>query len=162
MPSDISTPEASVGGPSPPTGSSTALLGVPVELDCAELLSLDALYEYNPNVGTSTSVELSALTERVLGYDGLACGWSNQSSGEPITAAVARFAATDLEEIRAAAEANRGAQALPESAGSFWREGDVGTLEAFSGDYWIVIESPAFLETSDALQLLDSIQESLP
>ena len=157
-PRSVSPDDAS---PRATAAPSATVAGIPIDLDCVELLPLAALYEYNPNIGTSPSIRLSPLTERVLGYDGLACGWSNQSSGERITAAVAHFTATDLEAIRDSAEAGPGAQALPEVDGLFWRDAEGGTLEAFAGEYWIVIESSAFVEAADALPLFKAITESL-
>lgn len=137
------------------------VVGIPLALECSDILSLDALYAYNPNVGTDPRVKPTSLGERAIAYDGVACGWSNQTSGEPLTAAIARLEGDDLAGIRASAEAVPGVDLLPNGRGTFRREGDWGIIEAFAGEYWIVLESPAFLSTADASLLLDEVQRSL-
>lgn len=165
-------PESAVVSPTPvsssplevpsPAKPAVDVTGIPLDIDCLDLLSLETLYEYNPNVGTDPNIKPSVLGERALANGGVACGWSNQSSGEPLTAAVARFDMTDLETVRVEALAVPGSQELSSASGVFRRDGNTGIVEAFSGDYWIVLESPVFLEPSDVQDILDSIQGSLP
>lgn len=145
-----------------PIGPDPELVGIPLDIDCLDVISLEALYDFNPNFGSSATIEMSPRTERVLGFEGIACGWTNQSSGDSITTAVARFSASDLSVIRAESEAVQRPEIVMDSAVFFWRNADVGSLEAFARDYWIVIESSTFSDQSDALPLLDAIVASLP
>lgn len=152
---DQTGPPTSEGGP-----AAGQLNGIPVGTDCIDVLSLDAIYEYNPNVGTDSRVQPTALGQRAIESEGVACGWSNQTSGEPLTIAIARFNDDDLSIVRASAVAAPGSETLPEASGVFRREGESGIVEAFSGEYWIVLESPAFFSYLDAAPLLESIKRS--
>ena len=86
-------------GPNPtsdPTGEPAPSLsaeptGTRIDATCDELVTADTLYLYNPNfvpIDPYTPREGSAAAS-ALSYDGVACRWQNQTSGQNIDISVA-------------------------------------------------------------------------
>lgn len=141
---------------------------IPFEVACDVLLTADQLYAFNPNFGTDPGYrpQAAVIVTAVEEDAGTACGYLNQTSGDVIEIAVA--APTE-----AAGEARRNQAALtsrpvptygtpPDVEGYFDAAGGSGTAQAFSGPYWIVIDSPALFEPGDAQQLVASVLQNLP
>lgn len=157
-PSVSSGPETEAPSPAPVEPSVT---GIPFGLDCKQVLTADAMYLFNPNVGTDPAFDPSALAEEALAYGGVACGWINQTSSDTFSVAVARFDEVNLAAIRAEAASAPGAVALIGTDGFFTMTSGVGIVEAFIRDYWVVVESPAFRAPGDAEDLLGPLRDSL-
>ncbi|WP_448003949.1 iron ABC transporter ATP-binding protein [Agromyces bauzanensis] len=151
-----------------PQPTETAEPPVPFEIACDALITPDQLYAFNPNVGTDPGYQpqAAAIVTAVEEDAGTACGYLNQTSGDIIEIAVA----TPTEQ---AGEARRNDAALtstpvptygtpPEVEGYFDVAGGSGEAQAFSGPYWIVIDSPALFEPGDAQQLVASVLQNLP
>lgn len=134
---------------------------LPLERDCEQILSAQEVYEYNPNVATDPAYSASALAQQVVSYDGVACGWINQTSGVPLSIAVARFSEPGQQAAREAAAAKAGASLLSGEDGYFRVTSSGGVVEAFVGQHWVVIESPAFSVEGDVAALLDTLRASL-
>ncbi len=135
---------------------------LPINLDCEEVLTAQALYEFNPNFGTDPRYTVSGLASRALDFGGVACGWMNQTSLETLAIAVARLDSTELSEVRNRASSEFGVIALPESDGYFSDPNGVGVVEAFLDDYWVIVESPIISSPVDAELVLGLVVASLP
>jgi hypothetical protein len=165
--------ELNPGGPAPPASAPpradldgalpgpSPLTGIALDLDCSQLLSADAVYLFNPNVGVDPAYVPSQAAQQVLDYAGVSCGWVNQTSADTFSVSVARFSDADLAVIRAQAKAKPGAQELTSSEGFFSVVDGVGFAEAFVGGYWAVVESPAFSVRGDVEELLAPLRDSL-
>lgn len=136
----------------------------PIDLDCTGLISLDAMYDFNPNFGTDPkySPASGSLAAKIAGFDGLACGWINQSSGEIIEAAVAHPDAATLTQLKNQAITASNPVPLYGDEGYFRTVNKVGEAQAFSGPYWLVLRSPSFLEPGEAQELVNAAIGSLP
>lgn len=85
------TPSAAT--PAPSGSESESLHGVPVGHTCQNLISLQALYDFNPNFSLTTSQKpiqptVSAPYERLAG---ITCLYMNQTSGEVIQLSIAKI-----------------------------------------------------------------------
>lgn len=146
----------------PPAPLDSALVGIPVDLTCEQLLSPQAIYDYNPNVGTDPDYTPSALAQQALQYGGVACGWINQSSSVKVEVAIAQFDTSSLNSVRDAAASKTGAVSLEDVAGTLRTTAAGGVAEAFIGGYWIIIESAGITVIEDVNELLMPVAESLP
>ncbi|AWB95046.1 iron ABC transporter ATP-binding protein [Agromyces badenianii] len=160
-PSAIETPSASAE----PTEAAEP--PVPFAIGCDELLTLEQVYEFNPNFGGSPDFEPSGEgVVAVVEQAGTACGWVNQTSGEIIEIGVATPPAAALDARKN--DAAMGSSPVPtygtppEIEGYFSQTGGHGEAQVFSGPYWIVIDSPVLFEPGDAGQLVSAVLGNLP
>jgi hypothetical protein len=149
------------GTPRSPSPLESSLSGIALDINCDQLLSADAVYRFNPNIGVDPAYVPSQAGQQVLDYAGVSCGWVNQTSADTFSVSVARFSDADLAVIRAQARAKPGAQELTSSEGFFSVVDGVGFAEAFVGDYWAIVESPAFSVRGDVEELLAPLRNSL-
>ena len=105
-PSATSTPATPTPTVTPaPTPTPTAQAGTPVRLDCAQLLTVDALYSIDPNL---TLVPLSGqpstrFAAEAIEADGTACQVSHATSGASAFLGISAPGSEALERLRAAA-----------------------------------------------------------
>jgi hypothetical protein len=140
----------------------------PVTLDCDQLLTPDDVYTFNPNFGTAPDYKPEAGSDAgtAVKYDGVACGWLNQTSGEIIEVAVAQPNQAHLTDLKN--QAVSGSKAVPTYGtppaidGFFSSANGSGTAQVFSGKYWVVLSSVAFFEPGDAQELVAAVVSHLP
>lgn len=96
----------------------------------------------------------------MVSLGGVACGWSNQSSKETIEVAVARPATADRDTAKQMAAAGTPFPGYGVEA-YFSKDANTGVVQAFSGEYWILVQSVAFYEAGDAARLMDPLLKSL-
>lgn len=148
---------------SPPSASPVdpGLIGIPVQLNCVQVLTGDALYSINPNVGTDPAYAATALAQQALGLNGIACGWLNQTSAVTYSVAVAQLDSVGIAYLRDAASSQSSAVPLVNADGFFTVGNDGGTAQAFIGAYWVIIESQEFIAPGDVNALLEAVSISL-
>ncbi|TFD58879.1 iron ABC transporter ATP-binding protein [Cryobacterium suzukii] len=137
--------------------------GSPIAQICGDLLTLQDVYDFNPNYGTAPDYSPTAdgLAETAATYNGLTCGWSNQTSGELIEVSVVAPNAVLMTTLKQQADAD--SQAVPTYGtpptvdGFFTNSGGVGQAQVFTGTYWVTLSTPAFGEPGDAESLLSVI-----
>lgn len=146
-----------------PEAADPRLVAVPLSVDCDALVSVDTLYDFNPNVGIDPAHVPTARGAEAISYSGVSCGWVNQTSGDTLTLALARFERASLDTVRETAAEREGATAV-DGDGDAWirRVNGVGALEMVTAQYWIVVESRMIVEASDADVLIDAIVATLP
>ncbi|MBM7504271.1 iron ABC transporter ATP-binding protein [Agromyces aurantiacus] len=140
---------------------------IPFDVACDAVLTPDQAYAFNPNFGAAPGYEPSGeLVLEVADAQGTACGWSNQTSGDLLEVAVATLPpkAFALQVGHAAMDSNAVPTygTPPEVEGFFLLAGGVGQAQVFTGDYWVVVESPALVEPGDAQAVIASVLENLP
>jgi hypothetical protein len=158
---DPSTTAPATGTPTP--GPSVEPVGTPVDATCDQLVSAETLYIYNPNFGSidDFTPEDGTPAASALAYQGVACRWQNQTSGEQIDVSVAQLDDDSLTALKNAAfEDSEMVPTYGEEA-YFSVEDGVGIAQVFVGPYWVVAESPVFFEPGDATELVDSVLAAL-
>lgn len=151
------TAEPAPSAAPPPAG----LEAIPFDIACDALVTPEALYAYNPNVGSDPAPQHGELVTTVAQSGGVACGWLNQTSGARISVGVIRLTAASIDAVRATApDRAEPSDAIPD--GFFRVEGGVGHTEVFERDYWIVIESVALVDPTEAGAFAEPIRAALP
>ncbi len=154
-------PTESAAPSSSPTPTPEAT-GSPIAQGCDELLTLQDVYDFNPNYGTAAaySPTTGSLAETAATYNGLTCGYSNQSSGELIELSV--VAPNDVLMTTLKQQADAASQAVPTYGtpptvdGFFAYLGASGQAQVFTGTYWVTLSSPAFFNEPGAAEGLMS------
>ena len=139
--------------PTPPaTTPAHAPDGVPVTTTCDQLVSAQAMLDYNANFTLldSYSPAAGSLAAEIVRQNGLACAWVNGSNGSLIEVAVANLPEPHLTTV--ANELVTTSNSVPTYGveGYFTAAGGVGTAQAISSPYWLVAVSPTFFEPGDA------------
>lgn len=130
----------------------------PVDIACGELISPQAMYDFNPNFLLLNSFTPSAGSPAAAAIEaqGVVCRWENSTSGVSIDVSVAQPAPGKLDALKA----NAGAAAAGFD-GYFAVAGGTGTAQVFSGGYWATLSSPAFFEASDASDLVAEVAAAI-
>ncbi|GAB3809078.1 hypothetical protein GCM10028798_36170 [Humibacter antri] len=114
--------------------------------------------EFKPDKGSESA--------KAVSYAGVACGYTNASTGHTVSVAIARPAAADLTELKN--KAITGSHVVPtygvppKVMGYFTVDASVGVAQAFTGDYWVVAESKDFIEPGDAAPVIADVLGNLP
>ena len=138
-------------------------VGVPVGATCDELVPADTLYVYNPNFGriNDFTPEDGSAAASALTYQGVACRWQNQTSGDTIDVSVAQLDEDTLTALKNAAfEDSEMVPTYGEEA-YFIVDSGIGTAQVFQGPFWIVAESAVFFEPGDASEIVQSVLTAL-
>ncbi|WP_051973271.1 hypothetical protein [Cryobacterium sp. MLB-32] len=166
--SSTTTPSATATASATPTPTPTPEpTGTPIALSCGELLTAQQVYDFNPNYGTAPAYEPAddSLAATAVKYSGLACAWSNQTSGELIEIAVTQPEPALMTTLKDKAIAD--SQVVPtysssaEIEGFFTVEGGSGQVQVFTGTYWVTLSSPVFFEPGDAQALVATVLGNL-
>lgn len=147
-----------------PTPTITATPGPetePVTMSCSDLLTAQAVYDYNPNVSLlpSFSPDASSPAGRALAQQGIACSLVNQTSGMTVDFGVVRYTADALA-AKKDAVASSSTQASSFD-GYFDVVGGLGTAQLFSGPYYLTVTAAEFASSSDIAPLVAIASRSL-
>jgi len=175
------TPSATPSTPSPsrtasaaPTPSTTPLPVVtptapptPVGLTCDQVLTADQVYAFNPNYGADPNYapKDGSLEKKIVDWQGVACGWLNQTSSDVVQIAVAKPPADVMESLKNSAITDSKpvpTYGVPPEVEGYFKPGSAGQVQIFRGPYWIVAESSAFFEPGDAGPLMESVLGNIP
>lgn len=129
--------------------------GTPIGVSCMDLIPPQTMYDFNPNFSLQLNYAPAAGTaaSTALGYEGLACGWINQTSRAIISVGAAHPAASDLAVLRSAAGSGTAVSGLGDAAW-FSTSGGIGQLQVFTGPFWITASSDYFGTADDARDLV--------
>ena len=164
-PVETGTPTSTPSGT--PTGPATAApddnpvetpVGTPITLTCEQLVSAQAIYDFNPNFGllggfTPAAGSLAAIA---VAENGLACQWINQTSGESIQISVADLPTPRIGELAATASSGEAISGIRDQA--YFAN---GTAQVFDGSFWVAAESAVFGTWDDAAPLVQAAGASL-
>lgn len=158
-PSPSTSPSASAS-PAPsddPVASPSAGPSTPIDASCLDLVSLQTMYDFDPNFGLRDPFTPAAGSRgaTAVGFDGVACTWVQQTSGDTIEIAVAAPPAAELTSLRSSAGETADGTTF------FTTEGGVGIVQVFDGAYWIVVSSSYFGSAADASSLTGSVADAL-
>ncbi|MHA6668834.1 hypothetical protein ACX3O0_08170 [Homoserinimonas sp. A447] len=152
------TPPADTPEPAVTEVPADGFSSTPVTIDCNELVSPQAVYDYNPNYGHQPAFTAPANTDvaTIVANQGVACNWVNQTSGVTFVVAVAQLAADDLATVEADVAAGSTAVSGIGDAAYFTTSGGVGVAQVFDGPYWVVATSAAFYEVAEPKPLVEA------
>jgi len=135
--------------PTPTTGTPAQ----PVSITCSTLISAQTIYDFNPNFTLQANYAprtgTAAFTAKSDG--GAACNWINETSGDSVTASVARPGSDELPALKTAAAAGTAVSGYGDAAYF-----SAGRIDVFSGSYWVVVQSTYFSAAADASSLIKS------
>ena len=160
---------ASTGSPSAsasatPTPSPTAsAVSIPITIGCNTLISPDDIYAFNPNFGVinSWTPKAGSAAATAKSEQGIACRWSNQTSGDTIDISVAHLDSASIESLKNQAVDQSTMVPTYGDEAYFSVSGGVGTAIVFQGDYWLVATSIDFLEPGDPADLITAALSAL-
>jgi len=146
-PSESATPSAEPSPTDAPPSST------PVDIPCSELVTAQAMYDFNPNFSLldSWTPNPGSAAADALAADGVACRWKNDTNGEVIDVSVASFDSATLDELASSTYSH--STMVPTYGGDeayFEVTDNVGEAVVFDGSYWVVATSSYFLEPGDA------------
>ena len=160
---------ASTGSPSAsasatPTPSPTAsAVSIPITIGCNTLISPDDIYAFNPNFGVinSWTPKAGSAAATAKSEQGIACRWSNQTSGDTIDISVAHLDSASIESLKNQAVDQSTMVPTYGDEAYFSVTGGVGTAIVFQGEYWLVATSVDFLEPGDPADLITTALSAL-
>lgn len=137
-----------------------------VTLGCDQVLTPDDVYDFNPNFGAAPGykpADGSAASVAAL-HKGVACGWSNQTSGDLIEVSVAQPTAATLADLKSqVAKSSTSVTTYGAGVkGYFATANGAGEAQIFSGPYWVAVTSVEFVEARDVETLVAAIVSHLP
>lgn len=135
----------------------------PIDVDCFDLVSADAVYAFNPNLGLTGAWTPDAGTTAAaaLAAEGVACRWVMESGGATMDVSAARLSEAQLSALRdSAATSGTPVTGYGEEA-FFSTSGGVGTATVFQGDVWLVLSSEMFAEAGEPTEMIDSALATL-
>ncbi len=163
-PSDTPSASPSDTASASPTPSPTSgPVSTPITIGCSTLITPDALYAFNPNFGliNSWTPKAGSAAATAKSEQGIACRWSNQSSGDIIDISVAHLSSTSIESLKNDAVEKSTMVPTYGDEAYFSVSGGVGTAIVFQGQYWLVATSVDFLEPGDPADLITAALSAL-
>ncbi|MEO6534058.1 MAG: arginyl-tRNA synthetase [Pseudolysinimonas sp.] len=156
------TPSAS-SSTSPPPSPTASPVSTPITIGCNDLITPDDIYAFNPNFGliNSWKAQPGSAAATAKSEQGIACRWSNQTSGDTIDVSVAHLDAASIEALKN--ETVQKSTMVPTYGDEayFSVTGGVGTAVVFQGDFWLVATSVDFLEPGDPSELITAALAAL-
>jgi hypothetical protein len=162
-----STPSATATVPPTPSPTASAAAsdidGIPMTIGCRDLISDQAIYDYNPNFSLKADYApvSGGLAASVARQNGLACAWVNQTSGELIELAVANLPAAHSTRLKNDLVSSSKSVPTYGVEGYFRVNSGSGEAQAFADPYWIVAVSTGFFEPGDAAPIVAAAVKSL-
>lgn len=146
-----------------PSATPSDIDGIPVTMGCRDLISDQAIYDYNPNFSLKAGYAPApgSLAASVAAQHGVACAWVNQTSGELIEVAVANLPSAHSTRLKNDLVMSSKSVPTYNVEGYFRVNGSSGEAQAFADPYWIVAVSPTFFEPGDAAPIVAAAVKSL-
>lgn len=149
--------------PATPTAKPT-----PVTIACDKVLTSEQLTKLMPPLAADAAFTPAKGTAAAtaIADAGVACGYTNASTGNPVAVSIAQPTSDDLTALKNAAI--RSSHVVPtygvppKVMGYFSVDATSGIAQVFTGPYWIVAESKDFREPGDASQVMAGVLGNLP
>ena len=136
-------------------------------MTCDQLITSDQLSAVVPKITAASGFTPAKGSDaaKAVAYAGVACGFTNVSTGHTVALSVARPAADDLTALNNGAITSSKVVPTygvpPKVMGYFNVDASGGVAQAFSSGYWIVAESKDYLEPGDAGQVIADVLSNL-
>ena len=133
-------------------------------ISCTALVDDQTIYDWGSgNWALDPGATFAAGTPAAdaIARSGTACGWVNLTSGETMTVSVAALTLDELEKLSVGI-ASAGSPATTYGVDAFFAsDGGTGTVDVFSGRYWLSASSSWFFEAGDAQPIVSAALEAL-
>ena len=141
-----------------PDASPAVETGTPIGIGCNDLVTPQQIYDYNPNFGLAADFtpDAGSLAAQAVAASGLACRWTNQTSGDTIDVSVAHLdpASTARRRDELAASSTSVSTFGPDG---YFDQGDLASAaQAFPGEFWVAAASIAFFSAEDAEPIMSA------
>jgi hypothetical protein len=138
--------------------------GAAVDKSCDQVLTADDVYAINPNLGEDPGyAATSDAAVTATTYNGLSCGWLNQSSGAVLEVSITlpneTLANTLKDTALSTGEIVPTYGSPPNVEGYFSAE--TTTAQVFTRGYWVSFTDPSMTEPGDAAPVLDVVLGNL-
>lgn len=150
------------------TSTTLALVGEDTGFSCDTLLSLQEIFDFNPNYYLSTSSPTAMgneLGKEAAGLKGITCEYVSQSDGPPIQLSLAKIQGDGITQVKSTLAASGKPTTLygaePAVTAYFSTSGDVGTVNVLVGKYWLSGSSQGFTSPEDAAKILTPVVAKL-
>jgi len=154
----VSSPSSSPSpsGTASPTPTPSPEKPTPVSLSCSNVVDAQTIYDFNPNfvLLDSFSPASNTLAAQAVRDEGTACRWLNQTSKITIDIGISNPGPNSMNAAQSSAASGTAVSGLGDAA-YFSRSGGFGTLQVFSGRFWISASSPAFSAAGDARTVME-------
>lgn len=167
-PSTVTTSGPSSSEQSTPTATADLVArSYPVGKTCDDVMSLQALYDFNPNFtyDANLSTPSSSHAEKIVSIQGISCAYLNLSSGSKIFLSLAKLDETGLsilkEQLSAEGAKKVTSGSLPVDASFFSITDGVGTQDILTNKFWVSVSSASFISPEDTSHFLKSVLASL-
>lgn len=153
--------------PTPTTPAPVLDESKPIYKTCSELISIEALYDFNPNYAydASKTPESGSLGAKAKEKSGVFCSYVNLSNGDRLDVSVAQFSPISISDwTKTVTENSRPTDAYgasPGILGFFSRSKNEGVSQAIQGNNWVAITSSTFYEAVDSVPLMSIVLNSL-
>ena len=153
-----------------PTSSATtpALVGEDTGFTCDTLLSLQEIFDFNPNYYLSTSSPTAMgneLGKTATGLKGITCEYISQSDGPPIQLSLAKIQGDGITQVKSTLATSGKLTTLygaePAVSAYFSTSGDVGTVNVLVGKFWLSGSSQGFTSPEDAAKIFTPVVAKL-
>ena len=113
------------------------------------------MYDFNPNFGllAKFTPDAGSFAARAIADKGVACRWINQTSGDTVDVSISRPAPTGFDAAKGAATSGKPVTGIGDAA-YFTTRGNAGTVQVFSGTYWVTVTSVYFSSAGDAQSIV--------
>ena len=162
----VSPTSANQSSPNPLTSQSPAIVALPLNLTCNELMNPANLYDFNPNFSFDPSAKFleTTLSKQINDLDKVNCVYLNLSSQQTIQLSVIKVSQESVQALAEKVENIPGVtkEKSPEGVSSlFINDLGVGTTIQLVDNYCISVTSTGFQQASDAQNFITPIVNSL-
>ncbi len=158
-PGTVSTPTESPTATVPPAPTPSAgTPAQPVSIACSDLISLQTMYDFNPNFTLQANYAPKPGTPAYTAKadSGVACNWINNTSNDTLTISAARPGSIEFAALKAGLAGETPVAGYGDAA--YFTD---GRFDVFSGAYWIVAASDYFSTADDASALMKAAMSKL-
>lgn len=162
----ISPTSANQSSPAPLASQSPAIVALPLNLTCNELMNPANLYDFNPNFSFDPSAKFleTTLSKQMNDLDKVNCVYLNLSSQQTIQLSVTKVSQESVHALAEKVENIPGVtkEKSPEGVSSlFINDLGVGTTIQLVDNYCVSVTSTGFQQASDAQDFITPIVNSL-
>jgi len=153
--------EATTSSPAPSAAASAEQI-ITLGKSCDQLISLQALYDFNPNYSANPKYSSSGgLAQQAVDLGGVSCGYINLTSDEKVTVSAAKLSDTNVAKISTQMSGSGSTTDVYGVPGSFGTQSGEGTAQVLDNNTWVIVQSSAFLDPKDAAGLMSAAMKSL-